>query len=220
MANKKISQLTVAAPLTGTEVLPIVQGGVTVQATAQNIADLAGGALPVETVYPTTDALKAGQRFWYKGNEWHYMTQAEIDSTGWTGLIGVGFPAPVSKVLNINILLTGVSISYGFGTVSSFAQNIFIPSNGINNTTFTFDFLGLGDPARATCVTPYASGPGAEFNLTIRNAQLLKSLEDLGTSSAVIYRYANLSNTAINNFFTALPPTTKTATIDIRYNPG
>jgi hypothetical protein len=43
MANKKISQLTVAAPLTGTEILPIVQGGVTVQTTAQDIADLGGG---------------------------------------------------------------------------------------------------------------------------------------------------------------------------------
>jgi hypothetical protein len=44
MANKKISQLTVAAPLTGTEVLPIVQGGVTVQTTAQDVANLGGGS--------------------------------------------------------------------------------------------------------------------------------------------------------------------------------
>jgi hypothetical protein len=51
MANKKISQLTVAAPLTGTEVLPIVQGGVTVQATAQNIADLAGGLEGTQYVF-------------------------------------------------------------------------------------------------------------------------------------------------------------------------
>jgi hypothetical protein len=51
MANKKISQLTVAAPLTGTELLPIVQGGVTVQATAQNIADLAGGLEGTQYVF-------------------------------------------------------------------------------------------------------------------------------------------------------------------------
>jgi hypothetical protein len=43
MANKKISQLTAAAALTGTELLPIVQDGVTVQTTAQDIADLGGG---------------------------------------------------------------------------------------------------------------------------------------------------------------------------------
>jgi hypothetical protein len=43
MANKKISQLTAAAALTGTEIVPIVQGGVTVQTTAQDVADLGGG---------------------------------------------------------------------------------------------------------------------------------------------------------------------------------
>jgi hypothetical protein len=43
MANKKISQLTGATtPLTGTEELAIVQGGQTVKATAQDVADLGG----------------------------------------------------------------------------------------------------------------------------------------------------------------------------------
>jgi hypothetical protein len=46
MADKKISQLTGASlPLTGTEELPIVQGGQTLKATAQDIANLAGGGL-------------------------------------------------------------------------------------------------------------------------------------------------------------------------------
>lgn len=46
MADKKISQLTSATtPLTGTEELAIVQGGSTVKATAQDVADLAGGGL-------------------------------------------------------------------------------------------------------------------------------------------------------------------------------
>ena len=41
--DKKISQLTGATtPLTGTEELAIVQGGSTVKATAQDVADLAG----------------------------------------------------------------------------------------------------------------------------------------------------------------------------------
>jgi hypothetical protein len=43
MADKKISQLTAAAALTGSEPIPTVQGGVTVQTTAQDIADLAAG---------------------------------------------------------------------------------------------------------------------------------------------------------------------------------
>lgn len=43
MSDKKISQLTAAAPLTGTEIVPLVQSGQTVSATAQDIADLGGG---------------------------------------------------------------------------------------------------------------------------------------------------------------------------------
>jgi hypothetical protein len=46
MADKKISQLTGSTlPLSGTEQLPLVQGGVTLKATAQDIANLAGGGL-------------------------------------------------------------------------------------------------------------------------------------------------------------------------------
>lgn len=43
MADSKISNLTSASTLTGTEEVPIVQGSVTVKATTQDIADLAGG---------------------------------------------------------------------------------------------------------------------------------------------------------------------------------
>ena len=48
MSDKKISQLTGATtPLTGTEELAIVQGGSTVKATAQDVADLAGAPYKV-----------------------------------------------------------------------------------------------------------------------------------------------------------------------------
>ena len=54
MANKKISQLTGAStPLTGTEELAIVQGGQTVKATAQDVADLAGASYLVYTALLT-----------------------------------------------------------------------------------------------------------------------------------------------------------------------
>lgn len=43
MANVKISQLASAASLTGTEEVPVVQGGATVKTTAQAIANLGGG---------------------------------------------------------------------------------------------------------------------------------------------------------------------------------
>jgi hypothetical protein len=44
MADSRISNLTAATtPLTGTEEIPVVQGGVTTKTTAQDIADLGGG---------------------------------------------------------------------------------------------------------------------------------------------------------------------------------
>jgi hypothetical protein len=45
MANKKISELTAAGALTGTELVEVVQGGVNKQTTTQDIADLSGGAV-------------------------------------------------------------------------------------------------------------------------------------------------------------------------------
>lgn len=44
MADVKISELTSAASLDGTEIVPIVQSGSTVKTTAQDIADLGGGS--------------------------------------------------------------------------------------------------------------------------------------------------------------------------------
>ncbi len=43
MANKKISELTAAGALTGTELVETVQGGINVKTTTQDIADLGGG---------------------------------------------------------------------------------------------------------------------------------------------------------------------------------
>lgn len=57
MPDIKISQLPAATtPLSGTEELPLVQGGVTSKATAQDIADLGGGgglAIPTFSITPS-----------------------------------------------------------------------------------------------------------------------------------------------------------------------
>ena len=54
MADKKISQLSGATtPLTGTEELAIVQGGSTVKATAQDVADLAAAPYKVYSILLT-----------------------------------------------------------------------------------------------------------------------------------------------------------------------
>lgn len=57
MANTKISELTAAAALTGTEVLPIVQSGATVKATAQAIANLGWGKVGTVALLTGTASL-------------------------------------------------------------------------------------------------------------------------------------------------------------------
>ena len=171
-----------------------------------------GGSLQVKTTYPVTTPAEAGTRFWYKGNEWHYMTQAEIDSIGWTGLVEVGFPSPVEKNYNIFILTAGLKISYqGFNSLVTVYYE---------NETFDCDFLGLGDPTLAKMAIRLGEFSATPYTITFRNVNLLTNLEDAGTTSAFIARYGNLTATAINQLFTDLPLTTKTATINVSNNPG
>jgi len=59
MANVKISELGSAAALTGTEALPIVQNGSTLQTTVQDIADLAGGGGGGTANYATAQIIGA-----------------------------------------------------------------------------------------------------------------------------------------------------------------
>ena len=62
MANKKISQLTAAATLTGTEIVPIVQGTSTVKTTVQDIANLAPASpaeLPTQVIGNANKFLQA-----------------------------------------------------------------------------------------------------------------------------------------------------------------
>ena len=58
MASKKISELPAAGALTGAELVEAVKGGVNVQTTAQDIADLgAGGGGTVTSIGPTTNRI-------------------------------------------------------------------------------------------------------------------------------------------------------------------
>jgi len=212
--DKKISQLTGATtPLTGTEELAIVQGGSTVKATAQDVADLAGnGTLPVLNTYPFTTPASAGTRFWYKGNEWHYMTADEIASAGWTGLVSVGFPAPVDKNYNVNILTDFT----GLTSVSPTSQGLSPRTSPTSSAYTTIDTLGCGNPQR---IRFFNIGDPTQVNL-IRNAQLLDNVQDQGTQPGIYIANAQLSTIALNNFFTELPSTSVVCTITASGNPG
>lgn len=63
MADSKISDLTAASALDGTEIVPIVQGGSTDRTTTQAIADLAGGSAPAGGYHDGPLLYKSGNRF-------------------------------------------------------------------------------------------------------------------------------------------------------------
>lgn len=213
MADKKISQLTGATtPLTGTEELAIVQGGSTVKATAQDIADLAGPpVLPVLNTYPVTTPASAGTQFLYKGNIWRYMTQAEIDSAGWTAIVTVGFPAP------LNLVFTPEIIANTIPSPSSSSPQIQGTTNNPFSATTVIDFVGFGVLVYSV---KYANFSGNPDVTTYRNAQLLTNIRNIGTTDAFRASNQQLSAAAINDLFTQLPPTVQTATIRVTGNPG
>jgi len=164
----------------------------------------AAAAPPVVTDYPTADASKAGQTFFYKGDLWIYMSKAQLDSLGWTSLVPVGFPAPFFRDPSYTVL-------YNYEiTISRFGSTI---GRGPNQTII--DMLGLGNPTKTQ---KFNFGNG--FTTEIKNAELLTGLEDLATEPAVYIRSQQFTAEGLNAFFTALPATTKTATLDIRDNPG
>ena len=177
-------------------------------------------APPVLTEYPETDASKAGQRFIYKGNEWHYMTQAEIDFTGWNGLVEVGFPAPVSKVFNPELLFGGRE-DYIFQPNSLSASTLlpeFAPATGLD---LVIDMLGLGNPSKIRSFFLPANGFSSMGSFTFKNVNLLTNLEGLtATTDAVRLSSLGLSAIVIDDFFTQLPATEKSATINVANNPG
>jgi hypothetical protein len=181
-------------------------------------------ALPVETTYPVTNAAEAGKKFWYKGNEWHYMTQAQIDSTGWTGLVSVGFPAPVNKILNYVVLnnFVGPFPLPNIMGINAYASD---QLGGIwTNVVTEFDALGLGILAPSVETVSFSKQDSAGGISKFRNSNLLVSLKDIGTKKAVDIGSPgptiDVSAAVLNDFFTQLPITTNTATIRILFCSG
>lgn len=171
--------------------------------------------LPVLTEYPEKDASKAGQRFLYKGTEWSYMTQEEIDALEWNET--EGFPAPINKIFN-PFLVTSYSkrtIHYGVGRTSSYTDDVVV------------DTLGYGLP---NLIKQWNEAVGSSITdaqiikniVGFKNIHLLTNLEDAGTSVAINFSSSalNMSKETIDNLFTQLPETIKTATINVTSNPG
>lgn len=171
---------------------------------------------PVLTEYPTTDATKVGQKFIYKGNEWKYHSQAELDDLGWT-TVSEGFPAPVIKVFNPQILF---DLSFLSLNVNDLRVSTIMPDSA-SFQDYTVDFIGLGDPSRYSFIGVKANNSGPQNAISgIKNAALLYGLKDLGTTPSLDLSSGNITEEVLNEFFTDLPTTSRSATINVSSNPG
>jgi hypothetical protein len=170
-----------------------------------------GGELEILSTYPTTDASKVGQKFIYKGNEWKYHSQAELDDLGWT-TVSEGFPAPVSKIMNKDILFNTSS----YVSVQTTGVKPTFTVNGTGSTT-EIDFVGLGIDANKIYGIGISMVSGSVT--AIKNGELLTSLRDPGTFTSISFTPTGppyvISDTVLNDFFEQLPPTVSTVTIDI-----
>lgn len=141
--DKKISQLTAAATLTGTELLPIVQGGITVQTTAQDIADLAGGGLPylVYTALLTQSGDDTIPAAINSSPLTIGVTYEIVDNTG-INVTNVGSP---NNNVGTKFVATGTTpSSWGSGSLSYIpsAPVVTVLENTIGNVWWTYNSLG------------------------------------------------------------------------------
>ena len=177
-----------------------------------------GGELEILSTYPTTDASKVGQKFIYKGNEWKYHSKAELDDLGWT-TVSEGFPAPVSKIRNKNILFN--TSSYVATLSDNNTKPVFFVT-GTGSTT-EIDFVGLGIDANKIGGIAITMSSGKNVT-AIKNGELLTSLKDEGTTSSISFTNTGsayvISDTVLNDFFEQLPPTVRTVTINIANTTG
>lgn len=98
------------------------------------------------------------------------------------------------------------------GYVNPSTGNVFDIGNIIQEEII-YDFIGLGNPALFHNVMYWGSYHIKSF----KNANLLLSLQDFGTLEAIKFHGSayNINGETLNDLFTQLPPTTKTATISI-----
>ena len=139
MANTKISQLPSATtPLAGTELVPIVQGGVTKNVAAQNVVTPGGSTTQIQ--YNNAGAFAGATNVTYDGTNVKLgatgaLQFADTDSSNY-----VAFKAPATIASNVTWTLPNtdglpdqVLITNGFG-VLSWATPTLTPTAPTNNT--------------------------------------------------------------------------------------
>ena len=130
MADKKISALTGATtPLTGTEVLPIVQGGSTVKVAVSDLT--AGRAVSASSVTVSGIATLGTGRQWFTSNDASYAFLSTV-----TGGSGNGIYADANNsALMVNGGGIAIATSTGLGITGNITPNT--AAKGVNFTANT-----------------------------------------------------------------------------------
>lgn len=117
--------------------------------------------------------------------------------------------------------LSGIRQSLGFPQITDIFPNAVFSLGGsigtLNNRFGSIANFKNCNKAKSCNLNNFTG----DFKIeTILNAQDLTSLENEGTSPALNFGNQNLSESVLNQFFTDLPATNKTATINVAGNPG
>lgn len=104
--------------------------------------------------------------------------------------------------------------TFGFNTTSFSGE-----STVTVNSDSRINFKGLGRPDK-TVTFNLVSAASPRNILGFENAHLLTSLEDVGTTKALMFSNNAISEQSLESLYSQLPPTTKTATINVSGNPA
>ena len=120
--------------------------------------------------------------------------------------------------------LSGIrqSLSIGGNTVNLLPNATYLffgLTSAISNAGNTIDFKNCQNITSFTGPNGNWSSVSATFT-SILNAQDLINLENIGTNAALNMTSCGLTDTLIDQLFTDLPATNKTATINVVGNPG
>lgn len=149
----------------------------------------------------------------YEYNLFNIDIDGDLNIDGYLNLFsGNNINSSDNEIKNYNPYILYEGADFNFSLIPS----PFSTGGSPMNTTFILNFDGLGYPEMIrTIIIP------SENTITdILNSSKLEILEDLGTTQCFRLINCNISNSTLNKFLSELPPTNKTATINISNNTG